>query len=171
MNVVRLVMLLCIVLAVSIPICGISNPGDTAQPSPGTVQQVSFRTVQDGSNASLGSTQPHITVIRNADGWENFLNTLYANQTPKSALPIIDFSRDVLVAAVDKTRPSLGYSLTITKIEPSPTGVTVYVSQVSPGRNCMNAAVMSQPYHFVATPVFSGEAALILVPSMRDCRP
>ncbi len=172
MNAVRLITGLCMIWILSIPSCADSRSVDTGGPLTDAATQPSFKTLQGVRYQGFpGNIKPQIHVIRNGAEWEKFLGILQTHQTEKPAIPVVDFATNVIVAAVDITRPSGGYSFTITKIEPSPTGVTVQVSQVSPGRNCMNAAVMSQPYHFVTTPVFSGEATLVLVPSVRNCGP
>lgn len=169
MKTARLMLVLGMFWGLSAPSCGSS---DNVIPKVERVQQqASFNTLQTGSYGSLGNNSPRLNVFRNEVDWANFWNLLYANQTPKPAPPSVDFSKNVIIAVVDADRPSAGYSITITQIQLTPTGVTVHASQMSPGQTCMSAAVMTEPYHIVTTPLFSGVATLELAQTVFDCGP
>lgn len=132
-------------------------------------QQRPFSSVRKGQVAPNGNNTVQLAVIRNEADWASFWDLLYANHSPKPALPPIDFTGDVVVALVDRERPTGGYSVTITDIRAAASGITVSASQVSPGPACVVTQAFTQPFHIVTTPVFSGAATLGLSHSINNC--
>lgn len=156
----RLMFGLCMMWGLTILGCG----------SSGEIQQLeTIATVEKGNHCSFDNNSPQLSVIRNEEEWGDFWNLLYANQSPKPDLPVVDFSEKVILSVVDISRPNSGYSIAITRIEPTSSGVTVHVSQSSPGRYCVTADQMTRPYHIVTTPKFSGEATLLLSQVVHEC--
>lgn len=137
--------------------------------SDNTQQQIPFNTLQKGEVSPHDNNPTQVSVIRNEAEWANFWNQLYTNYLPKPTLPSVDFSKSVVVLVVDTPRSSGGYSLTITNIQPTSSGVTVNASQVSPGQSCIVTAALTQPFHIVTTPIFSGVATLELSQSVFNC--
>jgi hypothetical protein len=160
MKIVRLMFGLCMVWGLTIPGCGSS--GEIQQHEPIT-------TVVKGNDCAFDNNSPQVSVIRNEVEWGEFWNLLHASQSSKPVLPSVDFSENVILSVVDISRPNSGYSIAITRIEPTSSGVTVHVSQTSPGRYCVTADVMTRPYHIVTTPKFSGEATLLLSQAVHEC--
>jgi hypothetical protein len=145
--------------------CGNSGNG---QP-PGNEQQlVTFSTVQKGEGGSLANNQAQVSVIRNNTDWAIFWNQLNRKYSPEPNIPSINFSESVMIALVDAPRVTGGYSITITSIQITPTGITVNANQVSPG-GCMVTQALTQPFHLVTVPVFSGGANLALSQSVLTC--
>lgn len=146
-------------------------PGSTPAPTPvgNAQQQAPFKTLQKGAVSPHDNKPIQVSIIRNEVEWANFWNLLYTNYLPKPALPSVDFNESVLVSVVDTTRPSGGYSITITNIQPTSSGITVNASQVPPGQSCSSTAALTQPFHVVTTPIFSGVATLELSQSVFNC--
>jgi len=71
--------------------------------------------------------------------------------TPVPALPSLDFSRQMVIAAVDQQETSGGYRFEITGIEAVEGRLTVRVSKRVPGPDCVVTAEMTQPFHIVRT--------------------
>jgi hypothetical protein len=140
--------------------------------SSGEIQQhETITTVEKGNNCSFDNNSPQVSVIRNEVEWGDFWKLLHANLSRKPDLPLVDFSENVILSVVDISRPNGGYSIAITRIEPTSSGVTVHVSQFSPGRYCVTADEMTRPYHIVTTPKFVGEATLLLSQVVHECSP
>jgi len=132
-------------------------------------QEVGFSSLVKGQVPPSGSTSAQITVIRNGADWATFWDQLYANLSPKPALPPVNFAESAIVALVDTARTTGGYSVTITDIKPNASGVTVSASQVSPGPTCVVTQAFTQPFHIVTTPLFSGAVTLELSQSVTNC--
>jgi len=161
MRITPLILSLFIVGGLSLLECG--NSGNAQQ-------LVQFKTLQKGAILSPHDNNPiQVSVIRNEMEWVDFWNLLYANYSPKPALPLVNFSESVILSVVDTPRPSGGHSITITDIQPTSSGVKVSASQVSPGQSCISITAVTQPFHFVTTPIFSGGATLELSQSVFNC--
>jgi len=156
----RLLFGLCMVCGLTFLGCGSS--GEVQQQEPIT-------TVEKGNDCAFDNNSPQLRVIRNEMEWGDFWNLLHASQSLKPDPPSVDFSEKVILSVVDISRPNSGYSIAITRIEPTSSGVTVHVSQSSPGRYCVTADQMTRPYHIVTTPKFSGEATLLLSQVVHEC--
>jgi hypothetical protein len=138
--------------------------------SSGEIQQhEAITTVEKGNDCSFDNNSPQVSVIRNEVEWGDFWKLLHANHSSKPDLPSVDFSENVILSVVDISRPNSGYSIAITRIEPTSSGVTVHVSQSSPGRYCVTADQMTRPYHIITTPKFAGEATLLLSQVVHEC--
>jgi hypothetical protein len=148
-------------------VCGLTVMGCG---SSGEVQQQEpITTVVKGNDCAFDNNSPQVSVIRNEVEWDAFWSLLHARRSSRPDLPSVDFSENVILSVVDIERPNSGYSIAITRIEPTSSGVTVHVSQSSPGRYCVTAAEMTRPYHIVTTPKFSGEATLLLSQVVHEC--
>lgn len=134
-----------------------------------SAQQVSFGSLVKGQVPPSDNTMAQITVIRNEADWASFWDQLYASHSPKPALPPVNFAESVVVALVDTVRPTGGYSVTVTDIQSTSSGISVVASQVSPGPACVVTQALTKPFHIVTTPAFSGTASLQLSQSVNDC--
>lgn len=155
--------------AVLLLLCGfpLSGCGDSSNAQ----QTASISSVQKGELSPNGSNTTQLTVIRNEADWAAFWDLLYANHLPKPARPPVNFAETAVVALVDSQRPTGGYSVTITDIRPTSSGISVIASQVSPGPACIVTQALTQPFHIVTTAAFSGAAALELSHSVTNCGP
>lgn len=162
MKMVRLMFGLCMVWGLTVLGCGSS---ENAQ------QQVLFNTLQKSEVSPHDNNPPQVNVFRNEVEWGDFWNLLYTNYSSTPALPSVNFSENAIISVVDGSRPTGGYSISITQIQPTSSGVTVHASQVSPGQGCIVTQSFTQPYHIVTTPIFSGVATLVLSQSVFNCGP
>ena len=134
-----------------------------------SAQQVSFSSLGKGQVPPSDDTMAQITVIRNEADWASFWDQLYASHSPKPARPPVNFAESVVMALVDTVRPTGGYSVTITAIQSTASGISVVASQVSPGPACVVTQALTKPFHIVTTPVFPGTASLQMSQSVNDC--
>lgn len=130
------------------------TPGLTPSPQAGPTEtssgpQAPFETIEMGDQSAIGGGQPQLFAIRRESEWEQFWPRLQANLTPTPELPAVDFSREIVIAAVDRTEPSGGYRFEITAIEEAGGALEVHVSKGVPGQDCAVTAVITQPYHIV----------------------
>jgi hypothetical protein len=64
----------------------------------------------------------------------------------------VDFARDVVILAAMGTRPSTGFSVTITEVRVHDGTFWVRVTEQSPGRNCVAGDAITSPVHAVRAP-------------------
>lgn len=132
------------------------------------VPSLPFQTVE---NASVSPSQVTAGqyVLRSTSEWSNFWSLLKSSYVPQPQLPSVNFSDNVVLAVVDSPRATGGYSITITSVQTSSTGVIVRAVHQSPGQNCMVTEAFEQPYDIITAPVFSGEAILNLTETIQNC--
>jgi hypothetical protein len=142
-------------------VTGCDNPDNDGQ-------NVPFQTLEKGS-VSPSQIAGGIYVLRSETEWSNFWTVLKASYFPQPALPSVDFSEHAIIAVVDSSRTTGGYSITITHILTSAAGREVLAVHQSPGPDCLVTQALDQSYHLVTTPVFSGEATLFLTETILSC--
>jgi uncharacterized lipoprotein YajG len=84
-------------------------------------------------------------VVRDQQSWQSLWSQMTANQSPGPQLAAVDFTKDMVLVAGAGTRPSGGYSISITDATGSAGAVTVNVTITSPGSNCVVTAVVTSP--------------------------
>jgi hypothetical protein len=133
-------------------------------------QQVLFQTVENASESHTQITNG-IHVLRSVTEWSDFWSILKTSYIPQPPLPSVNFSEKVVIAVVDSSRATGGYSITITRVQISAAGLVIQAVHQSPGPACLVTQAPSQPYHIVTAPAFSGEATLWLTETVLDCSP
>jgi hypothetical protein len=104
--------------------------------------------------------KPTLFVIRSQDELESFWTKHAAIFFPQPALPVVDFSQEMIIAVVDKIEPSGGYSLTIESLESCEWTVSVKVRKVCPGPGVMVTDELTVPYHIVQVSLSDQEFVL-----------
>lgn len=61
----------------------------------------------------------------------------------------VDFTKDMLIATFQCSRPTGGYSIEITKIVETGNNLEVYLKDISPGYGCIVTEALTSPYHIV----------------------
>jgi len=84
-------------------------------------------------------------VVRDQQSWQTLWAQMTANQIPAPQLPAVDFTKDMVLVAAAGTRPTTGYSISITDATESYAGVTVNVTITSPGSNCAVGNLVTSP--------------------------
>jgi PrcB C-terminal len=158
-SVTKTIMSFCIVSCLFVTGCASSNSEQ---------QQMPFQTVEKGSVSPTKLTNG-IYVLRTATEWSNFWSVLKASIIPQPPRPLTDFSENVVIAVVDHSRSTGGYSITITHLQTTAAGIVVQAVHQSPGQDCLVTLALDQPYHIVATPIFSGTATLNLTETVLNC--
>ena len=133
--------------------------------------EASFRTIENGSAPDNGGAHmaSGLQVLRSAAAWSDFWHMLKAAAVPRPALPAVNFTKNIVVAAVDEPHATGGYSIAITGVQTTGTVVIVQALRRSPGPSCIVAQAQEQPYHIIEAPFFSGDATMILTETMVNC--
>ncbi len=110
---------------------------------------VAFETIDAGDQSGVAGEGPQVFKLDIQAGWEEFWSRHQANVSPAPGVPDVDFSREMVIAAVDHAEPSGGYRFEITGIEELEGRLVVRVSKAIPGPDCIATAVITQPFHLV----------------------
>lgn len=137
--------------------------------APASAAPVPFRTVAKGDGASSELKRRAGLVIRGEERWKRVWRKLTAGIEPRPGRPRIDFSRHMLLVAVQGRQPSGGHRTTITGVEDAGARLIVDVDDISPGAGCITTGVMTSPYHVVRVRRSGDRVGFTRHPVERDC--
>lgn len=115
-------------------------------------EAIQFRSISwaQGSNHS---TRDNL-IINDQTTWVSVWGEIAGNN-PFNPLPQVNFGNTTLIAAFAGTEPSAGYAVNVTSITKTSTHVEVQITLVVPGQNCIEAEMLTSPYHIVIVPKIS----------------
>lgn len=128
---------------------GLGTP--TSEP-PGLLERVvPFVSIASGVTSGI-AVRREIT-ITSPEAW----GTLWAEHAyaigQAGPAPLVDFSREVVIAIFLGTRPSGGFSVAIRRIERGDGGLTVYFQEGRPAKDALVSQALTQPFHIVKVKV------------------
>lgn len=103
-----------------------------------------------GNYSSISESRQ--VVIRDADDWQKLWKQIHGSNEPMPPVPVIDFSKHMLVGYFLGQRSSGGYSVSIKDIKETGKEITVTISSTAPGRNSIVAQMLTSPYAIQAIP-------------------
>lgn len=120
---------------------------------------------------AMGSSEKEQNfVITSQAEWEKVWKETNARFEPTPAIPAVDFSKKWVVACMAGGKPQGGHSVVIQKVSATADAVTIAVLQTSPGKNCMNADVLTFPYFFATIDHYTQAKTLFDVKKeSKDC--
>ena len=88
-------------------------------------------------------------VMESLDQWGEFWDRHASVHVPAPNAPEVDFSEEMVVAVFSGEKPTGGYSIEITQVEPGEDKVTIFFEEVSPERGQPVTEALTQPFHIV----------------------
>ena len=95
-------------------------------------------------------------LVRSADEWAAIWARMHAGQEPSPSVVQPDFSTEMAVVAAMGKESTGGFDIVIDSVTVHERGVVVYVTEKSPGANCMTTDALTQPVHAVRAPKTDG---------------
>ncbi|MFI5177743.1 MAG: protease complex subunit PrcB family protein [Vicinamibacterales bacterium] len=135
-------------------------------PSPRPLAVTPVTTLNAADDVFSAATQQ---VIRDQAAWQSLWSRLTSNASPAPALPAVDFTKDMLVVAAMGTKGHGGYKIAVTAATEQAGGVTIEVTETSPGARCMNAMMITSPVSVVRLPRRDGSVLFTVVRKTVDC--
>lgn len=128
-----------------------------------------FETIEVGDQSGFDFADAQVFKIENQSEWEEFWSQHKENQIPPPPPPPVDFSREMVVAVVDRIEPSGGYGFGITDIEEIDGALFVSATRGIPAAECVVADVITQPFHIVRMAKSDEEPELAISKETRTC--
>jgi uncharacterized membrane protein len=101
-------------------------------------------------------TEPRRVLVRTDEEWR----ALWAvHAGPDADAPAVDFATVMVAAAFAGEKPSAGYTLDITRVDPVAGGVRLVVDEQRPGPGMVAAQIITSPFHIVSLPRAAGEVS------------
>jgi len=133
--------------------------------SPILGKDVSFQTIKSWVHRHVERAN---YVIRDVGGWQNLWYRMYPEETAP-ALPEIDFTRNMVIAALSGMRATGGYSTRIVRIVETIDKLKVSIDETSPGENCVLTMAPTSPHHIVKVARIEKEVEFISEHKVRNC--
>jgi hypothetical protein len=137
-------------VAVALAACG-SDPVSVGTGESLTVAR--FTTLE--SAAAQGTridTTRRRTTITDAAAWGTFWTSLIPDPQATGPAPSVDFSREMVIAAVMPLRPSSGYRIAIEHVTEFADHIEAEVVERSPAPGCVTLTVITRPFDVVRVP-------------------
>ncbi len=140
-------------------------------PSPASSPTVAavFETIDIGDQSGVSGGRPQVYKLDTQAAWEEFWSRHEGNVSLPDGASDVDFSREMVIAAVDQTESSGGYRFEITGIEEVEGRLLVRVSKATPGPDCIVTAVVTQPSHIVRMAKSDLEPELLIIEEIYSC--
>lgn len=116
-----------------------------------------------------GLRQPERVVIRDDATWRAAWSALWPGAGPSSAPPNVDFSREMIVLAALGERSSGGYSILVDSATTGASGLTIWISTISPGVRCARVAAFTQPVDIARMTRSDAAVHFVDVPRVSEC--
>jgi hypothetical protein len=99
-----------------------------------------------------GIQEPKQEVITDKKIWEQFWSK-HSNLTrPATALPEVDFAKEMVIAVTMGTKRTGGYAVEVVSVQPADKKLKIAVKYTSPPPGAMTIQALTAPFHFVAVP-------------------
>jgi hypothetical protein len=110
---------------------------------------VAFTTLARGTDSQVST--PREVVVRSADEWQ----ALWKDHSA-APVPVVDFSRFMVVGIFLGTRPTAGYATDVVRVRSEGTVTIVEYREQQPARGAITAQVLTAPFHLVRIPRVAG---------------
>lgn len=128
-----------------------------------TGTEVAFTELKKGAFNAIEREQQR--VIRATEEWADLWNEMF----PTEMITPVPFEDKMILAVFMGSVGSAGRGVQIIKILEKENLLEVYVQEELPGRGCVSAAVITQPYHIIQLRRIDKEVKFIFEEKVRDC--
>lgn len=155
--------------------CSATGNGHTDVDTPAnqTTQVLTVTPLFSGAQlltVSSGFTTAQRTVIRDDAAWRAMWAVIMQNVSPQPELPLVDFTKEMLVVAALGERRSGGFSIVIDSASSTASGAMVVVHVTTPGPQCMNTQAITSPVDVARIPRVAGTVQFRDRATVDDCR-
>jgi hypothetical protein len=163
-----------LVVSVSALGCGASSGDEiTTVPMSGNPVSLTEIRVNPAPQTPLtwgsGFTTPQRIVVRTQQEWAATWATIWSRQTAVPALPLVDFTSEVVVVAASGVQGNGGVDIAITNAALDQGTVKVGIIETFPGASCVVPAVNSSPVFAARMVRFDGPISFTDVRTTKDC--
>jgi PrcB C-terminal len=91
-------------------------------------------------------------VIRDAAAWDKFWKQHSVSAASAEKMPVVDFSKEMVIAVTMGTKRTGGYTMEILRVEPTEKSLKIFVKETSPPPGALTIQALTAPFHFIAVP-------------------
>lgn len=150
--------------------CGVESPFSSLEECQKTCEtsivarnELKFKTIEKESQSNNIEAKNYS--IKNNKEWTD----LWTKISYARLVPIIDFTKDMVIAVFQGEYSTGGYDIEIQKIIENEKNIEVFVKEISPGINCMVPQSFTSPFHIVKIQKSDKKVAFKIVKIINDC--
>ena len=113
-----------------------------------TDNNIELTTLSEGHYSGL-SGDGYNFMIQTQLELDSIWTIIYANSSPSSDAPEVDFAKELVLLAYMGTYPTGGYSIDITGIELKDGAYSYTISKTSPAEDSVVTTAITAPYHLI----------------------
>ncbi|HET7395645.1 MAG TPA: protease complex subunit PrcB family protein [Gammaproteobacteria bacterium] len=113
------------------------------------------RELATGDHSGVDTQEVHD--LHNVKDFQTWWNKAYASFSTVPALPQVDFTKDMVVAAFLGEKAHSGFTMRVVKVDETPDAYNVEINVKIPGDTCHATQMKTQPFEFVAVPDNKGK--------------
>lgn len=111
------------------------------------VKSLEFTTIEKGFFS--GFTKRKNWVIKTQEQWLKLWNMHTSTRIPHPPSPVIDFTKNMVLAVFIGQKPTGGFSVEIIRVEKKEDTIVVFFRETKPSPDAEVTAVLTQPYHII----------------------
>ncbi len=130
--------------------------------------KLSMEIVMDGTYSGVEDKRE--LLINTNDEYQKLMNEVYKNLDQMPRIPVVDFTKNSLVAVFIGNRSSGGFMVIIDSITEGSKSISVNVTESTPGKNCVVTEAITRPYTIVKIPKTEKKPIFKTKQIVKDCQ-
>ena len=144
-----------------------TEPLGTPPVSESSLSSSSFDTIAKGQVAAAQDRRTNYR-IRTAEEFAALWTLIYSNNGP--SVPVIDFSREEVIAVFDGSHSTSGYGVEVTEVREEGGMRIIAITRTEPGDTCPVMSGIESPFHIIRVPASSLPLTKEETVSLSSCR-
>lgn len=151
--------MIALVLAAAFSGCANSGGEETKLPT---------EIVIDGTYSVIAEKRE--VLLTSNDQYQTLMNEVYSNLDQMPRIPVVDFTKNSVIAVFIGERPNGGFMVTIDSIIEGSKNITVNVTETTPGPKCMTTQALTRPFSLVKIPKTEKKPVFKTKQIVKDCQ-
>lgn len=144
-----------------VSIIGCSNVGSDDKKLP-------MEIVIDGTFSAIDERRE--VLINDNDKYQALMNDHYKNLDQMPRIPVVDFTKNSVVAVFIGPKNNGGFMVAIDSINEGSSSISVNISEISPGKNCVVTEAITKPFSIVKIPKTDKKPVFKTKQIVKDCQ-
>ncbi len=130
--------------------------------------KLSMEIILDGTFSAIEEKRE--VLINTNEQYQALMSDIYKNLDQMPRIPVVDFSKNSVVAVFIGPRNNGGYMVTIDSITEGSKNISVNVTESAPGKDCVVTEAITKPFSIVKIPKTDKEPIFKTKQIVKDCK-
>jgi hypothetical protein len=131
-------------------------------------KKLPMEVILDGTFSAIDDKRE--VLINDNEKYQSLMNEVYKNLDQMPRIPVVDFSKNSVVAVFIGPRNNGGYLAAIDSINEGSGSISVNVTETIPGKNCTVVEVATKPFSIVKIPKTDKKPVFKTKQIVKDCK-